>query len=44
MLITLLILILIFLTYNYNKHYIATKDSSIEGFIEYMKDKYYYKH
>ena len=44
MLITLLILALIFLTYNYNKYYIATRDSSIEGFVEYKKEKYYYKH
>lgn len=44
MLTTILIIALIFLVYNYNKYYIATKDSSIEGFVEYLKEKYYYKH
>lgn len=33
-----------FLLYNYNKHYMQTKDTSIQGFIEYLKDKYYTKH
>ncbi len=32
-----------FLVHNYNSHYVATKDTSIQGFIEYLKDKYYYK-
>lgn len=34
----------IFLTANYNKHYLETKDSSLQGFIEYLKEKYYEKH
>lgn len=28
---------------NWNEHYIATKDTSIQGYIEYLKEKYYYK-
>lgn len=39
----LIVLAAIFLTVNYNKHYMATKDSSLQGFIEYLKKKYYDK-
>lgn len=34
---------MLFLIINYNKHYLETKDPSIQGFIEYMKEKYYNK-
>ena len=43
MVLLVFIAIMIFLAHNYNKHYIETKDTSIEGFIEYMKEKYYKK-
>lgn len=33
----------IFFCITWNKHYIATKDTSIQGYIEYLKEKYYYK-
>lgn len=32
-----------FLVYNYNKHYMETKDTSLQGFYEYMKEKYWDK-
>lgn len=40
-----LILTLIALAFvvTWNRHYIATKDSSIQGYVEYLKEKYYYK-
>ena len=27
----------------WNTYYIKTKDTSIQGYIEYLKEKYYYK-
>ena len=40
-----LILTLIALAFvvTWNRHYIETKDSSIQGYVEYLKEKYYYK-
>ena len=38
------IAIMIFLLYNYNKHYYETRDTSLQGFFEYMKEKYWTKH
>lgn len=35
-------IIIVFLIYNQNRYYIKTGDSSLQGFIEYLKIKYYY--
>lgn len=40
---TLLLIALIVLFISHNKYYIETNDRSIQGYIEYMKDKYYKK-
>lgn len=39
----ILVIVLIAFCVTWNKHYIETKDSSIQGYIEYLKEKYYYK-
>ena len=41
--ITMWIIVVGFLTTNWNKHYMKTKDTSLQGFYEYMKDKYWNK-
>ncbi len=35
------LLIAIFILHNYNKHYMETRDASLQGFFEYMKVKYW---
>lgn len=37
-------LISLILSIEWFKHYQATGDNSIQGFLEYLKDKYYTKH
>ena len=39
----ILIIIMVVLVISHNKYYIETKDTSIQGYIEYLKEKYYYK-
>lgn len=39
----MLTIIAIFLTFQYVNFQIETKDKSLQGFIEYLKKKYYYK-
>jgi len=36
----LVAIVMFFFVNNYNKHYIETKDSSLAGYIQYMKEKY----
>lgn len=38
-----LTIIAIFLTFQYVNFQIEAKDKSLQGFIEYLKEKYYYK-
>lgn len=39
----ILIIVIIVLVISHNKYYIATNDRSIQGYIEYLKEKYYFK-
>lgn len=39
----ILIIIALFLTFQYMNYQVETKDKSLQGFIEYMKHKYYNK-
>lgn len=39
----ILIIVALFLTFQYMNYQVETKDKSIQGFIEYMKRKYYNK-
>lgn len=39
----ILIIFALFLTMQYLDYQVNTKDKSIQGFIEYLKEKYYYK-
>ena len=39
----LLVAVLVAFCVTWNKHYIETKDTSIQGYIEYLKEKYFYK-
>ena len=38
-----LLILALFLTAQYLNYQVKTKDQSIQGFIEYLKEKYYYK-
>ncbi len=38
-----LIIIAMFLTFQYTNYQIEKKDKSLQGFIEYLKEKFYYK-
>lgn len=38
-----LIIIAMFLTFQYMNYQVETKDKSLQGFLEYMKRKYYSK-
>ena len=38
-----LIIIAMFLTFQYMNYQVETKDKSLQGFLEYMKRKYYNK-
>ena len=38
-----LVIIAMFLTFQYINYQVETKDKSMQGFIEYLKKKFYYK-
>lgn len=39
----LIVLLALLLAFQYMSYQVETKDKSIQGFIEWMKQKYYYK-
>lgn len=39
----ILLIIGLFLTFQYLDYQVKAKDKSIQGFIEYLKEKFYYK-
>ena len=43
MLKVLLLIVLVVLFISHNKYYIKTNDRSIQGYLEHLKNKYYYK-